>query len=113
MKMFNENDFDYRFDDKSGPKYLMRGPNIDFGLVKFLPGESFPTHYHNHIEEDFYILEGELEFTINDEEVIDVKKGTLIHAAPGDTHYIENKTDEIALAIFVKAPFDPDDKVNV
>ena len=41
MLLVNENDKEYRFGD-SGPKYLMRGPNVDFGIVRLKPGEGFP-----------------------------------------------------------------------
>ena len=40
MFIVNENDFEYRFGD-SGPKYLMKGPRMNFALVRFKPGEDF------------------------------------------------------------------------
>ena len=44
----NENDFEYRFGD-SGPKYLMKGPRMNYALVQFQPGQSFQAHHHNDI----------------------------------------------------------------
>ena len=38
----NEAQHDYRFGD-SGPKYLIRGPMCDMGVVMLQPGQSFPT----------------------------------------------------------------------
>ena len=51
MFVVNENDFEYRFGD-SGPKYLMKGPRMNFALVRFKPGEDFDAHYHNIMEEN-------------------------------------------------------------
>ena len=51
MFVVHENDFEYRFGN-SGPKYLMKGPRMNFALVQFQPGEEFPAHYHEIMEED-------------------------------------------------------------
>lgn len=112
MLLINENDKEYRFGD-SGPKYLMRGPNVDFGIVRLKPGEGFPCHYHERIEEDFFVLTGEIEFTINGEKKYILKKGDFIHIEPKESHYLENIGSTAAKAAFVKAPYDPEDKVDV
>ena len=59
MFVVHEDDFEYRF-GSSGPKYLMKGPRMNFALVRFEPGQDFPAHYHNIMEENFYILEGKV-----------------------------------------------------
>ena len=46
MFVINENDREYRFGN-SGPKYLMKGPRMNFALVQFMPGQDFRAHYHN------------------------------------------------------------------
>ncbi len=36
-----------------GPKYLMKGPRSNFAfVVRFNPGQDFPAHYHEIMEED-------------------------------------------------------------
>lgn len=112
MLIVNERDKEYRFGD-SGPKYLMRGPNIDVGLVRLLPGESFPNHLHERIEEDFFILEGEVEVTINNEKTYRIGPGELIHVAPNESHFLRNAGSVPMKALFIKAPYDPQDKVDV
>ncbi|HOO34222.1 MAG TPA: cupin domain-containing protein [Thermotogota bacterium] len=112
MLLVNENDKEYRFGD-SGPKYLMRGPNVDFGIVRLKPGEGFPNHLHQVIEEDFFILEGEIEFRINGEKYAVLKKGDFIHVSPNNAHFLKNVGEVPAKAVFVKAPYDPNDKVDV
>lgn len=44
MFIVNENEKEYRFGD-SGPKYLMKGPRMNFALVQFGPGQDFKAHY--------------------------------------------------------------------
>lgn len=108
----NEREVKYRFNDVSGPKYLLRGPNADFGLVVLMPGEDFKTHYHDHIEENFFTLEGFAEIHVNDR-VICLEPGDLCHLPPNHPHYLVNKGDRPWKAVFFKAPFDEKDKVDV
>ncbi len=111
MVIVNEKTIEYRFKD-SGPKYLLRGPKIDFGLVRLKPGEEFPAHYHNEVEENFFILKGEIFFRVGREEFI-AREGDLVNCAPKEAHYLLNKSDKPATAIFVKAPSIETDKVNI
>ena len=46
MFIVNENDFEYRCGDH-GPKYLMKGPRMNYAMVQFQPGQDFQAHYHN------------------------------------------------------------------
>lgn len=64
MFIVDEKDREYRFGD-SGPKYLMKGPRMNFAVVQFMPGQDFKAHYHNIMEEDFYILEGEIDIVVD------------------------------------------------
>ncbi|UAL53187.1 MULTISPECIES: cupin domain-containing protein [Metabacillus] len=102
MKKVNENDFEYRFGD-NGPKYLLQGPNVDIGIVVLKPGQDFPNHYHTTCEEDFYILEGSIDFYINNNKYT-AKPGDLIQCRPGDSHYLFNNSSEIFKAVFIKSP---------
>ncbi|KAA7342689.1 cupin domain-containing protein, partial [Salmonella enterica subsp. enterica serovar Cerro] len=45
MQKTNEKNHEYRFGD-NGPKYLIRGPGCDMGVVILQPGQSFPNHRH-------------------------------------------------------------------
>jgi len=115
MKPFkiHESEVEYRFDGVSGPKYLMRGPRSDFGMVVLMPGEDFQTHYHRTIEENFFTLEGTVDIYINGKEMWTLEPGVLCHLPPLNPHYLINRGDTPWKAIFVKAPYDPKDKVNV
>ena len=39
MERVNANELEFR-NGESGPKYLFRGPRVDWGLIRFLPGET-------------------------------------------------------------------------
>ncbi|HGY10348.1 MAG TPA: cupin domain-containing protein [Oceanithermus profundus] len=114
MKPFiiHEDEVEYRFDGVSGPKYLLRGPRSDFGMVVLMPGEDFQTHYHRQVEENFFTLEGEVEIYINGEPFT-LRPGDLCHVPPMHPHYLINNGRTPWKAIFVKAPYDPKDKVDV
>ena len=100
MFRLNENEREYRFGD-SGPKYLMKGPRSNFALVQFHPGEDFHAHYHNVMEENFFILSGEVDVVV-DGVVNHLTPGDLIHIEPGEVHYVINRGTEM-----VKMDVDP------
>ncbi len=108
----SESEVPYRFNNVSGPKYLLRGPRSDFGLVILMPGEDFQTHYHSAIEENFFTLEGSVELHVNDE-VIMLTPGDLCHVPPKYPHYLINTGKIPWKAVFAKAPYDEKDKTDI
>ncbi|MBI9104568.1 MAG: cupin domain-containing protein [Spirochaetales bacterium] len=111
MNKIHESEREYRFGD-SGPKYLMRGPRKGMGVVAFNPGESFKAHLHNVMEESFFILEGKIDIYV-DEIKHTCIPGDLITAEPGESHFLVNNYEEKAKAVFVLAPWQDPDKVEV
>ncbi len=111
MFIINESEREYRFKD-SGPKYLMKGPRMNFAIVQFQAGQDFPAHYHNVMEENFYILEGEVDIVV-DGVVHHLKEGDLIHIEPKEIHYVINQSDKPMKMISTLAPFQEVDKVDV
>ena len=111
MFVVHENDFSYRFGN-SGPKYLMKGPRMNFALVQFQPGEDFTAHYHNVMEEDFFILEGKVDIVV-DGVVSTLEPGQFIHIEPGEIHYVKNAYDAPVKMVSTLAPFQESDKVEV
>ncbi|MHA2006059.1 MAG: cupin domain-containing protein [Promethearchaeota archaeon] len=111
MKKVHENDFEWRNRD-SGVKYLMRGPNIDWGLILLKPGELMAdkAHGHNIIDETFYFIEGDGVMIINDEEY-EAPQGTVFLCEPKEMHNIRNDSDKSLRIIFIKGEFKPDDKI--
>jgi len=111
MFIINENDCEYRFGN-SGPKYLMKGPRMNFAIVQFQAGEDFKAHYHNIMEENFFILEGEVNIVV-DGTTHPLKPGDLIHIEPKEIHYVINSSDRPVKMISTLAPYMDADKVEV
>jgi quercetin dioxygenase-like cupin family protein len=111
MFIVNEKDREYRFGD-SGPKYLMQGPRMNFALVQFKPGQDFRAHYHEVMEENFYILEGTVTIVI-DGTVHELSPGQFIHIEPGEVHYVINKSSVVVRMVSTLAPFQQVDKIEV
>lgn len=111
MFIVDEKNKEYRFGD-NGPKYLMRGPRMNFALVQFMPGQDFKAHYHNVMEENFYILEGEIDIVV-DGKPNHMYPGQLIHVEPGEIHYCINNYTQPVKMVSTLAPFQEVDKVEV
>ncbi|ETJ18090.1 hypothetical protein Q604_UNBC18681G0009 [human gut metagenome] len=111
MYIINEWDKEYRFGD-NGPKYLMKGPRMNFALVQFQPGNDFKAHYHNIMEENFYILEGEIDIVV-DGKVNHLKQGQFIHIEPGEVHYCINNYNTPIKMVSTLAPYESSDKIDV
>ena len=112
MYVDDEKDYEYRNENLNGPKYLMKGPRMNFALVQFQPGKDFKAHYHNVMEENFYILEGKIDVIV-DGVVNHLSPGQMIHIEPGEVHYVVNNYDEPVKMISTLAPYQEVDKVEV
>lgn len=110
MYIVNERDLEYRFGD-SGPKYLLKGPRVNFAIVRFNPGEDFPAHYHEIMEEDFYILEGKIDIYVEDKKYT-LSEGDFICIPPNKTHYVKNSYNEPIKMVSVLGPHQAIDKVD-
>jgi len=82
MERVNEFDLSYRNGD-SGVKYLFKGPSLDWGLLRFEPGQE-----------------------------LRIRPGDAVRLEPGEVHNITNDTEEPFEAVFIKTPHDPTDKVE-
>ncbi len=111
MERVNEHEKEYR-DGDHGVKYLFRGPRLDWGVLRFLPGQELGTHYHEKVEETFYFTRGTPRVIVNGQE-FRVKVGDAFRMEPGDVHNIVNDTAEAIDAVFIKSEFLPKDKVDV
>lgn len=111
MELVNENDKEYRMGDH-GPKYLHRGPRMEWGLILLRPKDTLGAHYHKEVEEVFYFLEGEPKMIVNEKEYR-VKVGDAFRIEPEERHDIINDTNECVKIVFIKTPFIPEDKVNI
>ena len=111
MQRVKENEQPFR-GGTSGVKYLMRGPRIDWGVILLLPGEKLSGHYHNQVEETFYIIEGEGTVVVNGQE-LPVIPGDALRMEAGDRHEIRNDSTKNLKLVFIKCPYLPEDKVDI
>jgi len=66
---------------------------IEYLLPALLPGP--PPHYHKKTQEMFYVLDGMLQFVM-DEKVIDAPAGTLVVVPEGIVHTFKNISNDYA-----------------
>ena len=67
------------------------------------PGGGPPPHVHSREEEGFYVLEGEVTFTVNGERVV-AKAGTFANMPVGSVHSFKNESDGPARMLISVAP---------
>lgn len=67
------------------------------------PGGGPPPHIHSREEESFYILEGEITFTVGDETIV-ATQGTFANMPVGSLHSFKNNTDKTARMVLSVAP---------
>ncbi len=67
------------------------------------PGGGPPPHVHSREEEGFYVLEGEITFTINGERVV-ATAGTFANMPVGTLHSFKNESDKPARMLISVAP---------
>lgn len=67
------------------------------------PGGGPPPHVHSREEEGFYILEGEITFTVDGEKVV-AKAGMFANMPVGTPHSFRNESDQPARMLISVAP---------
>jgi uncharacterized cupin superfamily protein len=79
-------------------------PRFNLSVVTVQPRREGP-EMHEHPDEDdaFYVLEGELVFLAEDDEVV-AAAGTFVLVPPGVGHTFANRTDAVARMLNLHAP---------
>ncbi len=111
MERVNEHDCQFRHGDH-GPKYFLRGPRIEWGIIVFKPGQELGLHKHEQVEETFYFEKGTPQMIVDDQ-VFRVRPGDVFRLDPGEAHNIVNDCNEETRIVFIKCPVIPDDKINL
>lgn len=111
MYIIDEKKLEYRYGNL-GPKYLMKGPRMNYAIVQFPPKTDFRAHYHEIMEENFYILEGKIDIVV-DNVLYTLTEGQFIHIEPKEVHYVKNPYDKTARMVSTLAPFVEVDKIEV
>ena len=111
MDRVNEHDQTFRGRD-SGPKYMLRGPKHEWGIIVFHPGQELGRHKHAQVEETFYFERGAPQIIV-DGVAHRVREGDAFRLDAGEAHDIINDTDEDIRIIFIKCPSIPTDKIDL
>ena len=67
------------------------------------PGGGPPPHVHSREEEGFFVLEGEITFTVNGERIV-AQAGTFANMPVGTPHSFKNESDRPAKMLLSVAP---------
>ncbi len=108
MFVIDGKDKEFRHGDH-GPKYLMQGPLSSFATCRLRPGEVLTPHLHKVMEENFYVLKGQVCVEIEGVKTV-VEEGQMINIAPGEFHTVSNPGDDYNEYIITCAPFAANDK---
>jgi quercetin dioxygenase-like cupin family protein len=68
-------------------------PELSLLEVAFEPGADVQPHFHKKHSDSFYVLEGELEFHVGDEEFTAIP-GSYVLAPPNVVHWFRNVSDK-------------------
>ena len=107
MKIVKEDEID----GSGGVKYMIRGPQIDWGTIVLQPGDEKGSHLHNELAETFYIVEGTTTFLLDEGKELDAPAGTALRLEAKESHGLKNKTDVPTKMVFIKEEYKPEDKV--
>ena len=79
-------------------------PRFNLGIITMAPNREGP-ELHSHADEDdsFYVLEGELTFMVDGDEVA-AGPGTFVLVPPGVPHTFANRSDQPSRMLNVHAP---------
>jgi quercetin dioxygenase-like cupin family protein len=92
-----------------GDKYVMLATGEETGGAYALadavipPGGGPPPHYHTREEESFYVLEGEITFTVEGRTVVGAP-GTFVQIPRGTPHAFKNATPQRARMLILCTP---------
>jgi len=79
-------------------------PRFNLSIITMAPGREGPSaHVHNDEDDAFYVLDGELAFVVNDEEIL-APAGTFVLVPPGVRHTFGNRTSEPVRILNIHAP---------
>jgi len=78
-------------------------PRFNFGIIEIAAGRELEAHVHGDEDDAFYILEGELTFGVEGEDVL-AGPGTFVLVPPGLEHTFANNGDFLVRMINIHAP---------
>lgn len=87
-------------------------PRFNFGIIEIAPGRELEEHVHAEEDDAFYILEGEMTFTLGEEEVA-APPGTFVLVPPGVEHGFRNNGADPVRMLNIHAPAGFDRRIGL
>ena len=87
-------------------------PRFTFGIIEIVAGRELEAHVHADEDDAFYILEGELTFVLDGEDVA-APAGTFVLVPPGVEHGFRNDTSEAVRILNIHAPAGFDRRIGL
>jgi mannose-6-phosphate isomerase-like protein (cupin superfamily) len=79
-------------------------PRFNLGIITLQPHRDGPElHVHEQEDDSFYVLEGQLTFLVEEDEVV-AGPGTFVLVPPGVRHTFANRGDAVVRMVNVHAP---------
>jgi mannose-6-phosphate isomerase-like protein (cupin superfamily) len=79
-------------------------PRFNLSIITMAPGRDGPAaHVHEQEDDAFYVLDGEIEFRVDDEDV-PAPAGTFVLVPPGVPHTFANRTSTPVRILNIHAP---------
>jgi quercetin dioxygenase-like cupin family protein len=80
-------------------------PRFTFGIISFQAGRTLEPHVHPDEDDSFYILDGEIVFTLGEQgDEVTAGPGTFVLVPPGVRHGFSNRTDQVVRILNLHAP---------
>ena len=90
-------------EEKMKKNALFESPHLFYDLYCLLPGQQQKIHAHEDSDKVYYVLEGTGHFTVGDEER-KLPQGHAVIAPAGETHGVQNETQENLVLLVTMAP---------
>jgi mannose-6-phosphate isomerase-like protein (cupin superfamily) len=87
-------------------------PRFTFGIIEIAPGRVLEAHVHAEEDDAFYILEGEMTFTLG-EDTAPAPPGTFVLVPPGVEHGFRNDGAEPVRMLNIHAPAGFDRRIGL
>jgi mannose-6-phosphate isomerase-like protein (cupin superfamily) len=87
-------------------------PRFTFGIIEIQPGRVLEAHVHQEEDDAFYIVEGEMTFTLGDRDVA-APPGTFVLVPPGVEHGFRNDGDTPVRMLNLHAPAGFDRRIGL
>ena len=111
-KMSKENADHYRWSDNCDGWHFLRSDTLSVIREKMPPHTREQLHYHNNVQQFFYVLSGNATFEVDNVEV-HVAPDEGIHISRGVPHRIRNDREDDLHFVVISEPMVQGDRVNI